>query len=307
MKVFIAGGSGFIGKNLLLTISHDWDVLATYHKSSGFLDFLRKNSLDHITPLQMDLSSKDAISKICKFTRTFDKCVFFVGNGDPAISITRPAFDLASNCLTLVNLLEEISFEKFIYLSSGAVYDGLVGPVSPEIKVCPRLPYAISKLTSENYLRHFQHIGRISDLIVVRFFGAYGPYEPSRKIYSRLVRRFGIERNPRFTIRGDGQNLIDAMYVEDTVHAIHLLFSSKKINTTLDLYSGHSLTLTELVKKVAKIFNLNAEISYEGTVPEYIQFFSSDQFLFKNYEFSPSVTLKGGLLKLLRYLQSDIE
>ena len=40
-------------------------------------------------------------------------------------------------------------------VSSGAVYDGLTGEVTPATPVSPRLPYAISKLASEQYLRFF--------------------------------------------------------------------------------------------------------------------------------------------------------
>jgi len=304
MRILVAGGSGFIGKNLLLTIPKDYDLVATYHNSPDFLDFLRRNSLNHITPVQIDLSSKDEVGKICKLAKTFDKCVYLVANGNPAVSVTKPAFDLVSNCLTLVNLLEEVCFEQFIYFSSGAVYDGLVGPVSPGVDVNPMLPYAISNLTSEKYLRYFQQDGRINELIVVRFFGAYGPYEPARKIYSRIVRQFGMEKNPRFALRGNGENLIDAMYVSDTVRAIQFLLNSRNINATLDFYFGNPLTLTQLVKNAADVFNLEAEISYEGSVPEYIKFFSSDQFMFKNYEFLPAVTLREGLLNLLDYLRN---
>jgi len=304
-RILITGASGFIGKNLLLTMreNHDDDIVALYNKTTSFPDFLRDNSLNYIMPLQVDLSLKDSINKITDISKTFDSCVYLAANGDPAVSVERPAFDLISNTLTLVNLLEKVSFGKFIYFSSGAVYDGLKGPVSPGVMLSPKLPYAISNLASENYLGFFQHAGKIGDAIIVRFFGAYGPYEPSRKIYSRLVRQFGIEENPRFVIRGNGQNLIDAMYVDDTVRAIHLLLNNQKINSTLDLYSGHPLTLTQLVKYAASIFHLEAEISYEGSVPEYIEFFSTDQFMIKNYGFTPSVTLETGLLKLLSHLQ----
>ncbi|MBI4682247.1 MAG: NAD(P)-dependent oxidoreductase [Nitrospirae bacterium] len=305
MKILVTGASGFIGRNLLLSLKAEHNVVALYNKSADFPEFLSKNSLKHIVPLQIDLSLQDDIDKVAGISSTFDSCVYLAANGDPAVSAERPAFDLISNSLTLVNLLEKVSFGKFIYFSSGAVYDGIKGAVSPEVAVSPRLPYAISNLASENYIRFFQRIGRIRDAIIVRFFGAYGPYEPSRKIYSRLVRQFGIEQNPRFTIRGNGLNLIDAMYVDDTVHAIHLLLNSQSVDKTLDLYSGRPLSLTELVKSAARVFDLEAEISYEGCVPEYIEFYSADKFMDNNFGFLSSITLKEGLLKLFDYLNKN--
>lgn len=305
MKILVTGGSGFIGKNFLHSVKPVWQVVATYWKSRQFIDFVKNNALRNVIPIQVDLSSSDEIDKIADLSQEFDCCVYLASNGDPAISVNMPAFDLVSNTLTLVNLVEKIRFDTFIYFSSGAVYDGLRGRVSPNVKIAPRLPYAISKMASEHYLKHFQSIGQIKRLFVLRFFGAYGPYEPPRKIYSRLVRQFAIAKNPRFTVRGNGQNLIDAMYVGDAVRAIQMLLDSEPINATLDLYSGNPLSVTELVKNAARIFDLEPEISYEGDVPEYIEFFSDDEYMKKRYGFSPSVPLESGLLRLLAYVQSN--
>ena len=90
-----------------------------------------------------------------------------------------------SNTVALVTFLEHCSVNHLVYLSSGAVYDGLVGAVSPETPCSPRLPYAISKLAAEQYVRFFsERRHRPASYINVRFFGAYGPYEPARKYAS---------------------------------------------------------------------------------------------------------------------------
>src|SRR5205085_4977677 len=107
-----------------------------------------------------------------------------------------------------------------VYISSGAVYIGLSGLVGPTSAVCPTFPYAISKLAAEHYIRaFFSAYQRPKYATIVRFFGTYGPYEPSRKFYTKLVRRFAFERNPQFTVIGDGENYIDAMYIDDAIKA----------------------------------------------------------------------------------------
>ena len=305
MNLLVTGASGFIGKNFLLSVKKEWEVLATYWKSIHFPDFLAHQKLNHVVPLRVDLSAMDEIDKIAAIARDFDCCVYLAANGDPAVSVNRPAFDLVSNTLTLVNLLEKIRFGTVIYFSSGAVYDGLKGGVSPKVMVTPKLPYAISNLASESYLKHFQSTKQSQQVFVVRFFGAYGPYEPPRKIYSRLVKRFGFERNPQFTIRGDGQNRIDAMYIDDAIRAIWMLLERSEPSATFDLYSGQALTLTQLVIKAATLFHLEPEITYEGNVPEYIEFYSRDRYFFERYGFTPAVTLEEGLMRLYTYLQKS--
>ncbi|NQU73721.1 MAG: NAD-dependent epimerase/dehydratase family protein [Candidatus Omnitrophica bacterium] len=306
MKLLITGSSGFVGRNLLCAMPKDWKIFAIYHNSEDFVSFLKKNSMEHIVPLQVDLRSHDEVKRILKYSSVFDGCVFLAANGDPAVSVENPIFDLESNTLTILNLVTAVTFGKFIYFSSGAVYDGLKGPVSPTSPVWPKLPYAISKLASEHYLRHFKERGRIKDLMVVRFFGAYGPHEPPRKIYSKLIKQFGIDKNPDFTIHGNGQNLIDAMYIDDTVRAIQLLLGAESINRTFDLYSGCPLTLTQLAENAAQAFNLEAKISYKGNVPEYNEFFSNDQYMSKELQFSPSTTLEEGLSKFFKCLTNTL-
>ena len=302
MSLLVVGASGFLGRNLLVSLPPGADVTAVYNQALDFPQFLRERGLAHVRAVRADLTCPEQIDAIAGTASFFEDCVYLAANGDPAVSVTRPGFDLRSNCLTLVNLLDAVSVGSLVFVSSGAVYDGLKGPVSPESPVRPRLPYAISKLAAEHYLRQFQERGRVRRAVAVRFFGAFGPYEPPRKIYSRLVRQFGILRDPRFTIRGDGKNLIDAMYVTDAVRALRLLLASAPTSLTVDLCSGLPITLTELVRRAAAVFGLQADIAHEGAVPEYIEFQSADRTMAQRFGFAPSVSLEAGLQELHAHL-----
>lgn len=307
MSTLIVGASGFIGKNLLLRMETHDKVIAVYNKCNDFIDFLKLNKIKSVVPVCVDLTKTDEIYKIIEFSSFYDRCIYLAANSDPAVSVERPAYDLCSNTLALINLLENVAFDKFIYFSSGAVYDGLKGPVSPSNSLNPKLPYAISKLASEKYLNFYHNNNTIKQLIIVRFFGAYGPYESPRKIYTRLVKRFGIEKYPNFTIRGDGKNLINAMYIEDAIKAIFLLLSKiDKPYLLIDLHAEQSMKIIELVEKTAEIFNIKAVINHEKTVPEYIQFYSVDSFMQEHLNFIPQISLKDGLFNLYSHINQQL-
>src|SRR5205814_10129350 len=99
--------------------------------------------------------------------------------------------------------------------------------------------------------------------------------EPGRKIYTRLVRAFAEEKTRTFIIRGDGRNLIDAMYVDDAVRGFLMLLGAESdagACETIDFASGTPLSIADLVRTAAATFGIDPEIRFTGEVPEYIEF-----------------------------------
>ena len=307
MKVLVTGDSGFIGRSLLLRIPKDWEIVAAYLSDGSFLDFIEEQDLNHVTPLRIDLSDVGSLTQVKDLFKSYDACVYLAANGDPAFSEKAPIEDLKSNTRALLNTVQSWTFGNFLYFSSGAVYDGLRGNVNPQSALAPYLPYAISKWAAERYMLHAQRSGKIKAATAIRFFGAFGPYENPRKIYGRLVKQFGISRNPKFTIRGNGQNLIDAMYIDDLTRAIMLLLDTPIHKTqTLDLYSGNRISIETLVRKAAEIFQIEPQIEFVGSVAEFIEFQSNDPTMAHQFNFQPEISLRDGLTKFYNWMKEQI-
>jgi UDP-glucose 4-epimerase len=302
--MIVTGASGFIGRNFLLRLPGDWEVTALYHRSQDFLHFVTERKLANIAPMRCDLTREEDVNAVAKSAGGADACVYLAANGDPAFSATDPLLDLRQNVVALVNFLRVLQVKRFVFFSSGAVYDGLSGLVSPDTMLSPRLPYAISKLASEQYVRFFAGQGRISEYVILRFFGAYGPYEPERKIYTRLIRAFALEAGNEFTVRGDGENLIDAMHVDDTVEGILKAVVGDGRNLVVDFATGSPMTVNELVRKAAAAFHREPiVIRHEGAVPEYIRFRVSREGMKRHFGFEPKVPLEEGLMRSAEFLK----
>ena len=305
MKIAITGSGGFIGKNLLLNLAPDYQITA-FGRGGGVPDFVVNSSLSGVKLALGDFTNPDSLAALAdELGPELDAVIYLSGNGDPAYSVSHPAVDLSDTVLGLVNFLSSFKVGRFIYFSSGAVYDGLSGPVSPDSALDPRLPYAIGKLACEQYIKFFRKTGRIDSYVILRFFGAYGPFEPPRKIYSRLVRAFAIDKKHEYTIRGDGRNLIDAMFVDDTVRGVRSVLESKENDLILDFCLGKPYTIKKLVEETARIFNREVRINMEGEVPEYIDFRPSPAAMQDIFGFSPSIRLDEGLPILAKHLESQ--
>jgi len=298
MRVLVTGASGFIGHNVLLRAPRGWDVTAVYHRTQGLEEFARRHALTNVEAVRCDLTNAASVAELARPNPSFDACLYLAANGDPAKSADRPAWDLSLNTLGLVTLLEHVRVGHFVYVSSGAVYDGLRGPVTPQTAVAPLLPYAISKLASEHYVRAFaQRAKTVGSYVNVRFFGAYGPYEPERKITTKWMRAvMGGQRE--FTLRGNGENLVDFMYVDDAVDGFLALTTAAGFSGTVDFASGSPVSVNTVVQTMAKMLGASVTVRHEGHTEEYIQFRSADQTMRERFDVKPSVDFEEGVRRL---------
>ena len=310
MRLLVTGASGFLGRNALLAIPHPWQVVALYRPgNTDFQAFVEAHELHHVQPVACDLTDAHQVEQaIGRVGGSFDSCLALASNTSIPDSIERPIRDLTINAIGLLHLLQSCTFDHLVYLSSGAVYVGLTGLVGPGTAVSPTLPYAISKLAAEQYIRGFvQHHQTPKRATIVRFFGAYGPYEPPRKLYTKLVRRFVFERDPRFTVVGDGENYIDAMCVDDAIRAFMAVLTSPPSEGVrcIDLGVGSGEIVNQVVTRAAHTFGLEPHIRHEGSPAEYIRFVIDPQPFTSIYQFTPAISLEVGLRRLAAHLEQQ--
>jgi nucleoside-diphosphate-sugar epimerase len=306
MRVVITGASGFLGRNVLLRAPRSWDITALFHRTTDLDAFVRTHGLTHVRAVHCDLLSDSDVHAVGRaIGGRADAVLYLAANGDPATSSDRPLWDLQSNAAALVTFLEHCPADHLVFASSGAVYDGLKGPVSPSTPVSPRIPYAISKLASEQYVRFFaEKRGTLGSYINVRFFGAYGPYEAERKITTRWLRAMAAGQR-EFVVRGDGQNLIDFMYVDDAVDGFLALVNAKGTSATVDFASGTPITIDQVVVTMARALGVDIAVRHEGDVPEYIEFRSTDTAMRDRFGVIPSIPFEEGFARFKTFFDRE--
>jgi nucleoside-diphosphate-sugar epimerase len=303
MHLVVTGASGFIGRNVLLRAPRNWTITAVSNRAS-LEPFIARHGLTHVRAVRCDLLDAEAVAALARSVARVDAVLYLAANGDPAVSAAQPDLDLALNTTAFVNFLERCRAGHVVYVSSGAVYDGLQGPVSPASPVSPRLPYAISKLASEHYLRFFcERRQTMRSFVNVRFFGAYGPYEAARKITTRWLT--AVDAGQReFVIRGNGENLIDFMYIDDAVDGFLSLTRAAGERLTVDFASGSPVTVNEVVRAMAEACGVEVRVRHEGDTEEFIEFRSVDRTMRERFGFKPTVAMADGLARLREHLKA---
>ncbi len=307
MRLLLAGASGFLGRHVLLHAPAGWDITAVYRSAAGFPEWVAQRAPGRVTAIRCDLTDAAAVAAALHNSAPFDAALFVAGGSNISESVRAPRADLDASACALLNLIEHTRTRRFVFLSSGTVYLGADGPVSPDSATTPLVPYGISKLASELYVRHFQaNTDRIDEYVVLRFFGAYGPMEPSWKLFGRLIRHFAIEGRKEFVLRGDGQNLIDAMYVSDAAQGLWRAVTASARNQTVDFCAGTPRTLQQLVLEIGDILGAGpVHVTCDGQTSEYIGFHASPHRFAALFDFQPRITLADGLGRFRQWMLQE--
>lgn len=301
MRLLLAGGSGFLGRNVLLATPRDWEVNATYFASEAFPAWLEASGLDHVTPIRVDLRDGGTVEKTLSAIQP-EVCLFLAADTRISRLVENPSLDVHNNIVPIANVLHHCRGGSLVFVSSGAVYMGHEGPVSPGTPLRPTIPYAISKHAAELYVRSATERGWFSGCVILRFFGAYGPYEAARKFTTKLVHAAQV-RQREFTIFGDGYNLIDVMHVEDAVRGLLAAIRGSAGSMTLDFCAGSPATLNEFASRVARIFGHTFELLHEGESPEYIRFHASPDGMARALGIRAEISLEEGMKRLDAWLR----
>jgi nucleoside-diphosphate-sugar epimerase len=243
----LTGASGFLGKSLLSELPADTTVYATYHSDDRFPAWAGTCRAD-IEPIRVDLRTTQLdVPKV-------DWALLLAAQVRTEDSLRDPLGALHGIADVTLNSIQRLRCEQIVHLSSGSVYEGLEGELSPARALRPKLPYSIAKLAGE--LLFESQVRR--PYWNLRFFGAYGPGEPRFKVIRRMVESF-VSGATSFTLSGEGRNRLDPMYITDAVHALIAFLLEPAGSGTVDLCQGESLSIVEFAHQAYRMAHPNPQ------------------------------------------------
>jgi len=290
VKLLVVGGSGFIGRQFLQHADlKGWEVYATYHDSAGIHDIDPSIKTMHYDLLR----SRADLSE-------FDAAVYVAGNSNHTWALDHADVDMELNAVGMARFLASFHGD-LVLLSSGAVYFGHEGLVSPQSRAAPLFPYGASKLAAELLARWAAANGRLRSVKVLRLYYAYGPGEEERRLIRQALFQFGVKRDPAFRINGDGQSLMGPMYVTDVVRALELALTGGSPGV-YDLPSDRPHTVREIVETAAALCGIKPEIELVPSTELTLTFYSDQSALAREFGFVQQLSLEQGMVRYLEHL-----
>lgn len=304
MKALVTGGAGFIGSALVRSLIADgWDVLVLDNLSSGN----RQNLPPEARYRWFDLGADDAQYSLPN--ETFDAVFHLASHVGQELSFERPVYDLKSNALSTVSLLNwcaKGACKRFVFASTMNVYgEPAQLPVTELTPVATPSPYAVAKIASENFCKVYESFGIESTCL--RLFNVYGPGQDMKNMKQGMVSIFMtyMALGKRIVVRGSGDRFRDFIYVGDVVEAFKAALQPAAVGRTYNVASGKKTTVSELLNQMSRAFG-HAEGTYpvefrEGTPNDQFGVYGDSTKLQQELGWRPQVALPEGLDRMARW------
>ncbi|TET32450.1 MAG: SDR family oxidoreductase [Planctomycetota bacterium] len=258
----ITGGAGFIGSNLVEELCRRREAVRVL---DNFITGRRENlsGLENkIELIEGDLRDFDTVRKAASGVD------FILHQGAlPSVpfSVDDPVTTNEINVGGTLNVLiaaREAEVKRVVIASSSAVYgDTPALPKEEGMATRPLSPYAVSKLTAEQYGCAFHGVYGL-ETVALRYFNVFGPRQDPASRYAAVIPIFikAFLKNESPTIFGDGEQSRDFAYVDNVVAANLLATTAPDAaGGVYNIGSGERRTLNELVEHLKKIIDTDSE------------------------------------------------
>jgi nucleoside-diphosphate-sugar epimerase len=244
MRIFLTGGSGFIGSRLAplaIEAGHAVTVVTPINTPAeqARCDALAKAGIKLvIAPLEdsaviaRELQGQDVVIHLAAAQHEAEQPESYFHRVN--VEGTRRLLDLAAKA----------GVRRFVHGSTIGVYGSAAsGSLDEQSPLAPDNPYGRTKAAAEQVVRQFESP---MEWAIVRISETYGPAD------MRLLKLFRGIKKGRFAIVGDGQNLHQLIYVDDLCRGLLAASAVPAAQKqTVVLAGSEKLTTNEMVSAVS--------------------------------------------------------
>ena len=259
-SLFLIGGSGFIGKNLVRCLSpyYQISVFDKYIDHDFFVDY------PSVNVYQLDLVADKIPSEIIAPDYIINLASIVTAERDLSL------FDelISSNLKVLLNLYERFkntsSLKLFIQFGSSEEYGSISSPFKEENREYPNSPYALVKqLTTNTALMLHRNYG--FPAMVVRPGNLFGPGQNKNKFIPYVIDKL---RNGEPLNVSPCEQKRDFIYVDDFAEDIHGLLENYRecIGEIVNVSSGSSISLKSIIELYKSELHSASAVHY-GAMP----------------------------------------
>lgn len=312
-KVLIAGGAGFIGTNLALTLANRGAHLRlTIHEKPPQVQ------VADAEVMAVDLRQPDQCARVVEGMDYVFLCAAHTSGA--AVIRTTPLVHITPNVLINTLMLEaahRARVAKFCFISSGAAYPPTADRPVREAEMFDGDPHDVyfaagwMKRYAEILCRTYaEKIAQPLPTVVVRPSNVYGPYDKFdfavSHVTAALIRRV-VERHSPLEVWGTGEDIRDLIYVDDFIAGLLAAFATDRPYLAVNICAGIGHSVREILQKILAADGYDdAEVRYDPSRPSTIPVRLMDNSAARQLlDFEAHTTLEEGLKRTVQWYRQN--
>lgn len=256
MKYLITGVAGFIGSHLLEALLERGDEVVGL---DNFLTGHRHNIAPFEGDFELiegDIRDLDVCKRACEGV---DHVLHQAALGSVPRSVEDPITSHEINTTGTLNMLvaaRDAEVDSFVFAASSSYFgDTDELPKHDQMPPRPLSPYAVTKVTCENYLSVFASVYGMNT-VGTRYFNIFGPRQDPNGPYAAVIPKFIaiLLDGGTPTIHGDGGQTRDFTYIANAVQA-NLKASEhaeRARGQVMNVACGERISLNELYENICE-------------------------------------------------------
>lgn len=304
----VTGGAGFIGSHMvdaLVQAGHTVRVVDNF--STGYRENLA-HVADKIDLREISITDRDALADAMQGV----DYVFHIA-ALPSVprSVADPIGCNDNNVNGTLNVLvtaRDAGVKRVVYSGSSSAY----GNVDSEYKtedMAPRplSPYAVAKLTGEQYCRAFTNVYGL-ETVTVRYFNVFGPRQDPNSAYAAVIPKFitAMLDDAPPTVEGDGLQTRDFTYIDNVVYGNLLACHTESVaGEVFNIACGGQINLLDMIAILNQILGKNIQPIFTDPRPGDVRHSrASIDKARRMLGYEPIVSFEEGLARTLAWYES---
>jgi len=305
----VTGGAGFIGSNLV-------EALLEGRARVRVLDDFSSGRKENLAPFEGRFTLIEGSITDRETCREATEGVDYVLHQAAVPSVQKSLEDPflsheagATGTLNILIAARDNGCKRVVVAGSSSAYgDTPELPKREDMTPSPRSPYAVSKLSGEQYARVFPDLFGLGT-VVLRYFNVFGPRQDPNSLYSAVIPLFirhALEGRPPY-INGDGEQTRDFTYIDNVVQANLKGCTAEGpgvLGGVFNVGCGERISVNRLWEEITRIVGIDLDALYRDPRPGDVRDSLADIGRIRDkLGYEPTVDLAEGLDRTLTWFR----